>query len=446
MNRIELIVHKLLRKNPRLKNKIRNIYQNIGSLAPVKKSNSPYHITTRKGYFFGFHDKSPWSADNQKLLAHKYCIPLRMPQKGDSIKIGYFTGDDYTEFRQITTTLAWNWHQGAMLQWLGHENYCIFNDYDGRKHVSRILDLDGKEIAMLPVAIGTVSPNGKHGIGYSFARLNRYATGYGYANGSDLEFGQMTPKTHGITYININTGAVNLMFSIEELANFQPDESMNGACHYVTHCLFNPSSDRFVFLHRWFRHDNKNQTGLTPGHGLPGGNYGWTRMISSDLSGQDLFVFPTHKMVSHIAWRDDNHILSYARVYEDDDGYYLFEDRSDKYDQVGERCFNSDGHPQFSRNTRWFVTDTYPDRFRLSNLILYDMENEIRYDLARLHSPMKYAGKHEGIHLSCDLHPRWDRTGKMICFDSVHAGVRSMCTLKIELSEKIQYLRAIHNR
>jgi hypothetical protein len=30
-----------------------------------------------------------------------------------------------------------------------------------------------------------------------------------------------------------------------------------------------------------------------------------------------------------------------------------------------------------------------------------------------------------------DLHPRFDRTGNVICFDSGHLGVRSLCTVRV---------------
>lgn len=33
--------------------------------------------------------------------------------------------------------------------------------------------------------------------------------------------------------------------------------------------------------------------------------------------------------------------------------------------------------------------------------------------------------------IKCDLHPRWDRKGKYVSFDSAHTGTRSLCTIAI---------------
>jgi len=140
--------------------------------------------------------------------------------------------------------------------------------------------------------------------------------------------------------------------------------------------------------------------------------------------------------VSHVAWKDDRRVLAYARVREKEDRYLLFEDGSEDFAVVGENCFNSDGHPSFSPNRRWILTDTYPDRFRLCFLVLYDTQTDRRYNLAKLRSPRAFAAPRFETNWNCDLHPRWNRTGDVVCFDSAHTGRRGLCTMRVgNLSE-----------
>tara|TARA_B100000315_G_scaffold164802_1_gene153442 strand:- start:419 stop:622 length:204 start_codon:yes stop_codon:yes gene_type:complete len=65
----------------------------------------------------------------------------------------------------------------------------------------------------------------------------------------------------------------------------------------------------------------------------------------------------------------------------------------------------------------------------MQSLIQYnDISNQSQV-LAKLKAPFSFRN---GI--KCDLHPRWDRFGRNICFDSAHTGKRALCTLKLDSS------------
>jgi len=331
MNRLEQIVYDAVKENPKLKLRVRNVHQRLLDIVPVSEFEAAYPMVVRENYFFGFHDKCPWSSDNTKLLGNQFDTPLRMPRSDDRLTVGYFNGEGYQVFKPISETRAWNWQQGCMLQWVGATDNFIFNDFDGVSHVAKIYGTSGNLKTTLPVPVGAVSPDGSWGLSYSFERCNIYSPGYGYANGTDPEIEIERPVSHGLQLVNMGSGQAKLLFSVKEIAALQPDSSMDGAFHYLTHCQFAPSSQRFVFFHRWIKDFN----------------YFRTRMISSDLGGKDLFVFPTDGMVSHVAWRDDWSVLAYARVSQKVDRYVLFQDGNEDFAIVGESQFNSDGHPSF---------------------------------------------------------------------------------------------------
>ena len=71
------------------------------------------------------------------------------------------------------------------------------------------------------------------------------------------------------------------------------------------------------------------------------------------------------------------------------------------------------------------ITDTYPNRKRMSSLILLNKNNT--KIIAKVFSPLKYDND-----TRCDLHPRWDRLGKKVCFDATFEGHRGLYYVEVE--------------
>ena len=104
MNKLEKFIYDLVKRNPALKTSIRNLYQNILDVLPSKKFKTSYPLINREGYFFGFHDHTPFSSNEKYLLAQKAPVGFFMPNTNDLLKIGFFSGDKYTEFNECTYT------------------------------------------------------------------------------------------------------------------------------------------------------------------------------------------------------------------------------------------------------------------------------------------------------------------------------------------------------
>lgn len=406
MTRIERYIYDLVRFFPTVKKSIVKVYQFLFSIIPQKPVKSDFQIIAREGYFFGFHDKCPWSSDNKYLLAHKIKFDLRMPSAKDEIEIGIFKGENFDEFIPLNTTKTWNWQMGSMLQWISNDNI-IYNDFDGTNHISKIIDKNGDLINKYDKPIAAICPDGSAALSYSFVRLRRAAPAYGYANGDENSVDDVCPKSDGLYLIDLRSGETKMLFSLADIAS---KNNPKREYHYFSHCLFSPSGDRFAFYHRWLENDKQT----------------WTRLYTCNIDGTDMFEFEFSGVVTHLAWQDENHLLSYGLKQDIGDHYYLLKDKTNDFNIIGENSFSSDGHPQFSPDGKFIITDSYPDRNRRQYLTKFELKNEQKENIAILKSPLKFIGD-----VRCDLHPRWDRNGNYVCFDSAHTGVRSLCTIKL---------------
>ena len=73
------------------------------------------------------------------------------------------------------------------------------------------------------------------------------------------------------------------------------------------------------------------------------------------------------------------------------------------------------------------LTDTYPGRQAPEQiLMLYQPSTGQLVELGRYLPDAKYQGDYR-----CDLHPRWSRDGRSICFDSCHDGSRQMYLIDV---------------
>jgi hypothetical protein len=406
MNIIESIIYNLVKNNPVLKQRIVDAYQGLFSIIPQKKIIASFPVVERKGFYYGFHDKSPFSSDGQMLLSHKVLTAPRKKKPDDKIGVGFFKGENWMEYVPLAQTTGWNWQMGSMLQWHGVSNdRLVYNAMDGQQHISVVHSVNGELICKYPWPVVHVSPDQKFACSYNFHRAEAAMPGYGIVT-DQPEIGEGNNNFFRI--FSCDTGAAVFEISLDEATSIAPHESMKGAFHFFHHALFNPGSNRVFFLHRWL---DKNQRR-------------WTRMFSVGTNGMDLYLFPMDEMVSHITWASASEIFSYLRYPQMGDGYYLVEDQSGKCTRYFSEVLNSDGHPTMDKERGIVITDTYPDRFRNQYLVLCSIENGKRTNLCRTHLPLRFKGD-----LQVDLHPRLHPFRSIACADSAHNGVHSLLTI-----------------
>jgi hypothetical protein len=424
---LEKIISELLRKYPKLRENLKLLYQfifynfsklnsskNMGLLQEHIKRVTPENHE----HYFGYYDKSPWNKKGDKLLTLEVPYSDKHPDNNSFAEIAFIDLKN-NFYNKIEDTNTWNLQQGSMLQWLGPDfnQKIIYNDFIDNKYCSIIYDLKTDKKRVISYPVYSVSKNGKFALSLNFSRLHRLRPGYGYSNLEDKTKGKNHPEDDGIYFIDLEKNESKLILSLDQITKINHDKTMEDVEHRFNHLDISPDGKRFSFIHRW---EYKNVTR--------------SRFFTANMDGNNIYCLAEEEMVSHSCWKNNNEILVWARK-KNKDRYYLFNDKSSEFKTIGEGKLISDGHPSYSPDKRYILTDTYPDRTRHRTLVIYDIKENKKYNVARLFATFKYLGE-----VRCDLHPRWSKDGKHICFDSVHEGERQLYLIK-NVIEKLEELK-----
>lgn len=424
---LEQKINYQLNKYPKAKKVIKRVYQ-TGMYAVSKKIKSEGRISRispddNNEYFFGYYDKSPWDINDRYMLclkANDTWSDVSPKEKANILLIDTKKNEsDPDRVRKIAETKAWNVQQSCMLQWLGPDfsSRILFNDFRNGKYVSIILTIATMEERVIPAPVYSVSADGKFALTLDFSRLYELRPGYGYYNIPEMTKGIGLPDTTAIWKVNLETGEVSELLKYTDFANFQPRHEMKEAdsVHKVNHIMINPDGKRFMVLYRWFCGTRK-----------------YTRLMTCNIDGTDMYVLSDDDMVSHCCWKNSTEILAFENKKKSGPGYYLMKDKTDKYIHCWPQ-FSNDGHPSYSPDGRLIVTDTYPDRARIASINIMDGDERKRESntIAKVFAPFKYDND-----TRCDLHPRWNHEGNMICFDSVFEGHRGLYVVKLNENNK----------
>ncbi len=362
-------------------------------------------------HMFGYYDKSPWNADVSKMCLLRIPFSDKTAKSGDIATIE-LTDSEGNYIRDIADVRVWNSQMGCRLQWLGPDfvNRIIYNDCRENRLVSVCRDLRTNTEEFFDIPVYDVSRNGKYALSLDFKRLEVFRAGYGYNLGQSIDEYKVISDVAGICKLNLETGSVELVISLKTLIERENYEPERMSSVRVNHIMINPDSTRFIFLFR-FRVGQQETT----------------RLYTSDPNGENLFLFSTNNLVSHASWLNDTKFVVWADISPKGQHYYILEDfQTMPVDIIGESVLNEDGHPTFSPDGQYMLTDTYNNRARQRSLLIYDCKSGDVRVLGRFYSPFKYSRD-----LRCDLHPRWSPDGKMICFDSAFHSGRQVYTVKV---------------
>ncbi len=386
----------------------------------------PYRrITPNDGqYFFGYYDLQPFNLSEKYHLTHKAPFMDRLQVKGDRCEIGMIEMEN-GKYHTLTETGAWNFQQGSMLSWsfTDAENEIVYNDILDGDYVGVVMNIQTGKKRYLEKPVATLSPSGKHAISINFGRLYDFRPGYGYAEYPDPFYNENHSKDDGIFLIDMETGKAKLIISLDELWNFCGDHFAEDKKLNVNHITFNTDGTRFVFLLRNFP--------------PPGGKHE-TALITANTDGSDMYMLYGWGVHSHYFWMDPETLMIYQARKEVPEGIstwntFILKDKTQEMRVVADGIFRHDNHMVLTPDRKLSIHDTYPEADGNQWLRLYNEKTDICHRICAFPCPPLREMGH--VDLRCDLHPRFDRSGKRLTVDSICEGFRGIYMVDIDPKE-----------
>lgn len=408
---------------------------------------TPAHFS----HWFGYYNYSPLDAENRRLLAHRVNFDGRDITADDTAEVGWFDLKDGS-WNPCGETRAFNWQQGAMLQWLGPDfrGRVVYNDVEENHFVARIAGRNGQILRTISWPVYGVTPDGRTSISLQFER-SYWCRAYHYESVCNPEWNVQIAKGDGIFSVDLETGDVKRIISIDTILQCDKDQDFDSAKHWIEHVMLNPSGTRFAFYHRYSKENGYR-----------------TRALTSNLNGNDLFLLPGWRdsEYSHLGWKNDNEYIIYtgqrlsvgkaydriinrsrrglliSKVYRRFLASHVpkkirnatlstsaFKIYRDLYGATGEyatEILPNDGHPSFTVDGIYMLTDTYADADGYRHLLVFNNQTGKILELGRFYSPFNNCGYRS------DLHPRFSLDRKLVIIDTAHTGKHQMIVLLLD--------------
>lgn len=360
-------------------------------------------------YFFGYYDLQPFDKNGERHLAHKVSFANRIPKIGDIAELGYITIKDKV-FHKVAQTNAWNFQQGALLQWYDEDNI-IYNDFRDNKFCAVIKNVNNGEEKIICAPLANISKDRKWGVSINFARVWDFRPGYGYCNLKDEYYNQNAPETDGIFLVDIEKNTSQLIINYKQLTELFPEKPFCEMKLLVNHITFNPSASRFLFLLRNFPEEGKR----------------WgTILITADRDGKNIKNLTNYEVNSHYDWKNDSEIIIYSGL--PDWGVYFINDKTGEREKLDDDLINYDDiHCLYSPDRSCFIGDGYPNTGSSRYIMLYDFESKKSRAIVKI-----YSHPVDNTDIRCDLHNRFNQNGTIVSFDSYHSERREIMIFEFD--------------
>ncbi len=358
-------------------------------------------------YYYGYYDNPAFDARNARHLCNKTAFWDRLPTAKDVCELGAFdlASGAWSKYAE---TRAFNFQQGAMLQWnpLKPLEEIIYNERSGCEYRTCVKNILTGAVRVLPRAVANVSQDGRHGLCINMNRVFDFRPGYGYSDVRDCFFDVPQPEDDGIFVMDMATGEERFIISYKEIGRVFGIDRLRKIV--VNHITFSPNNRRLLFLIRDFPTPDSKR---------------WTTGLGTiNLDGTGLHVMNPMSMGSHYHWRDGEHLLIWATV-KGVTGMHLIADQSDESVQLNPEFFSKDIHCIYSPDLQYIMGDGYPDSEGYRQIYLYNTATDKGRMILRVKSDPVANGD-----IRSDLHNRWSRDGATLSFDSTHEGFRGLYT------------------
>ncbi|MBP3376688.1 MAG: hypothetical protein J6L83_07980 [Clostridia bacterium] len=367
-------------------------------------------------YFFAYYDLQPYDKESKIHLTHRVKFHDRIPTAEDICEVGYITLCDKV-FHKVAKTRAWNFQQGAQLQWFDDESI-FYNDFRNGEFCGVIKNIFTGAEREICKPLANLSADRRWGLSINFPRVWDFRAGYGYCNYRDRFFDEKAPEEDGIFLVDIENNIAKLIIDYATLREAFPQKPHCDHKLVVNHITFNPSSSRFLFLLRDFPEE--------------GSTWG-TMLITANRDGSEMRKLTDYTGNSHYNWKNDHEIMIYAQLPEW--GIYFIDDETGERVKLDDADINfGDTHCNYHPDRTCFIGDGYPWPDPLRRRIwMYDFESERSVMVAQIYADPDFYGDYR-----CDLHDRFNRDGTLVSFDALGEGNRRICQFKFDKKQILE--------
>jgi len=396
-------------------------------------------------HYFGFHDVSPWSPDDQTMVLLRVPTDLKATPRGTDMAEVCLWKPGENSPEPIGTTRAFNWQQGARAQWVAGaaDPRVMVNDLEDGRPVTRLYDAESGSWSEGIPAVYSVHPSGAFGVAPDWCRLASRWRDYSYDLSTSGRHGCGEPGD--LRRVDLATGEESVIVPIAEARRLCGQGELAENADFLSHATFSPQGSRFCFMYRRFTEDNAL----------------FSYFLACNADGSDIRVLAREKC-SHFDWLDEDRLVLWTRKLPGGaaslrgsgltkrfpfkqaiallrrlspkmkqslfaESYYELDYREpEKMIPVAERVLEQDGHPMFTRDRKWMVTDTYAFEGH-QPLILFDMTSGRRHDVVQFPVHADFLDPR----VKCDLHPRLDHSCRRVAVDSAHSGGRQLYVVDI---------------
>lgn len=420
--------------------------------------------------WFGYYNYDTLTSDHTKLLCNRITEDGIPPRADLKIEVGYYDIPSGS-WHHVGISDSWNWQQGCMAQWLNDEEI-IYNSSENNHHISIIYNIKNGLERKINWAIYAIMPDGKKSIALDMERAH-WCRAYHYESVIDKNKEGRIYENDGIFEIDLENNSRKRIISIQDIVALDYRPYFSKAKHWLEHIMINQDGTKFCVLHRFSSINNvfsyKTRLIIVDIKSLkmqciPGwettqwSHFGWNKDSFS------IYAYPSRKKVNETDFlvsnsietvppqlrkNQDQSFINIAksfikkiiprRLLQQLKGgitsyeYYQLTNsgRYRKVDKFNPRPFLIDGHPSFTPDGRYMITDTYPDNNHFQRLYVFNIKTKKHLLLGTFYA------NYDKSPSSCDLHPKLSRDGEYIVVDSAHDSKHHMIVFKLNW-EKIR--------
>ena len=413
-------------------------------------------LTGETSNWFGYYNYDPLDTTHKRLLCNRADFDGRAITSEDSIELGWMDVES-GEWNHIDRTRAFNWQQGAMLQWMPHDSdLVVYNSENSEHYVSYIYNVKTREKRTIDWPIYAIAPNGKRAFSLNYERCY-WCRAYHYKPIVNEKYNVNVPDEDGIYEIDLENNTRKLVVDIHDVIATDKDENFSEKKHWLEHIMLNREGTKMVFLHRFSGEDVFRYT---------------TRVCICDTDGKNLQVISgwRNNDWSHVGWKSENEFVVFTvrkgavasnsapktrgglymyakKIYkkflspilgktitsklESSHEYQLYEiigNAAVKKDTYSGNIGAIDGHPSFTVDGGIMITDTYQDTSNYQHLQAYNPTTKKMLELG------SFFATFSGNPASCDLHPKLSRDNEYVMVDTAYSGKHTLVLFKLDWS------------